>query len=162
MSWAIGRRCSWCSEPMRNDSPIFSRLARQLVLGCLLSVALAVEPRDASAQTALPTPAEAEVATAPVEIDGRELFRVRGASSLPAGERAAMIRARIITAARDPSISLESLRIDSQPGMSRIMAGNAALVTLVDPDAAMEQLDRNILADVHLIRVRDAIAGYRD
>jgi small-conductance mechanosensitive channel len=73
-----------------------------------------------------------------------------------------MIQERIVAAAKDPSVSLESVRIETQEGMSRILAGSTALVTLIDPDAALEQLDRDILAAIHLRRVREAIAAYRD
>src|SRR5262245_35958454 len=55
--------------------------------------------------------AEAAITTAPVEIDGVELFRVRGVSSYPAAERARRIKERIEGAAADPTISIDSLRV---------------------------------------------------
>ena len=51
-----------------------------------LSAAMFAAP--AIADVAEPNP-EAAIATAPVQVDGNELFRVRGSSAFPASERAA-------------------------------------------------------------------------
>ena len=48
---------------------------------------------------------------APVEIDGDLIFRVRGTTSSPADLRARALRARIESAAADPAVSVDSLRI---------------------------------------------------
>jgi small-conductance mechanosensitive channel len=106
--------------------------------------------------------AEAAITTAPVEIDGVELFRVRGVSSYPAAVRARQIKERIEAAAADPTVSLESLRIVENEGIVQIVAGNRPLVAFVDADAALEQVGPADLASVYLARIRDAIGSYRD
>jgi len=102
-----------------------------------------------------------DVATAPVEIDGSALFRLRGASSFPAEERARAVAGRIVAAAADGAVSIDSLRVVEGEVASDIMAGDQTLVRIVDADAALEQTGRTELAHVHLARVRQAIAGYR-
>ncbi len=106
--------------------------------------------------------AEGAIATAPVEVDGVELFRVRGVSSYPAPERARRIKERIEAAAADPTISLDSLRIVELEGFVQIVAGNRPLVAFVDADAAMEQVRPADLASVYLEHIREAIVAYRE
>lgn len=131
----------------------FRRAAR--VAGILLVLGL-VRPVGAGAQ------AVEELTTAPVEVDGATLFEVRGVSSLPAGERAALIARQLIAVAADRSIPIESLRVVEDESASRILAGSRLIVALVDADAALEQVQRRALADAHLFRIRHAIADYRE
>jgi hypothetical protein len=62
-----------------------------------------------------PTPgADADAAAtnvAPVELDGRILFSLRGISSYPAELRVEKVRENIIAAARNPAVSPDELRI---------------------------------------------------
>jgi small-conductance mechanosensitive channel len=142
-----GRRGAWVST---------RRLLVWLVL--FLSVGAA---RRASAQEASVGQADAEAATAPVEIDGVTLFRVRGVSSLPAEQRARAIEERLTAVAADPSTAPESLRTVEVEGTTRLMAGDRPLMTVVDADAALEQLRRSELAVAHLGRLRQALVDYR-
>ena len=82
------------------------------IRGLLLAV-VAVVAADGRLQAQAPAPAsvEHEVATAPVEIDGRVLFRLRGVSSFPAAERARLVTDRIVAAAADPAASVDGLRV---------------------------------------------------
>ncbi|HVH57099.1 MAG TPA: mechanosensitive ion channel domain-containing protein [Vicinamibacterales bacterium] len=103
-----------------------------------------------------------EVATAPVEIDGAVLFRLRGVSSLPAEERARAASDRIVAAAADPTVSIDSLRVIESESVADVAAGDKPLVRVVDADAALEQVGRRELAYAHLSRVRQAIVDYRE
>jgi small-conductance mechanosensitive channel len=107
-------------------------------------------------------PAEAEIDTAPVEVDGQALFRVRGASSLQAETRAANIGTRIAAAAADPSVSVSALRVVEGDGLTWIMAGNRPIMAITEADARLEQLARSELAVAHVARVRQAITEYRE
>jgi small-conductance mechanosensitive channel len=102
-----------------------------------------------------------EVATAPVEIDGAVLFRLRGVSSFPAEERARAVSKRIVAAAADPAVAIDSLRVIETDSVADIAAGDKPLLRIVDADAALEQVGRADLAHVHLARVRQAIIDYR-
>jgi hypothetical protein len=66
---------------------------------------------------------EADEPTAPVEIDGRFLFLVRGVLSYPAGQRAAALAARIVSVARNPAIRPEAVRHVDADGVTDILAG---------------------------------------
>jgi small-conductance mechanosensitive channel len=104
---------------------------------------------------------EAEFATAPVELDGQVLFRVRGTSSFPAEQRAAAISDRIEAAAADKSIRSDMLRIVDEDNVTTILAGERPLMNVIDSDARLEQLSRDYLAKTHLTRIRQAIDDYR-
>jgi small-conductance mechanosensitive channel len=113
------------------------------------------------AQQAPPSDAEVEVTTAPVELDGVELFRVRGVSSLPAEERARRIRDRLVTVGDNPSITTDSLQVVDGAGVTRIQAGDITIMTIVDADATLEGFGRVALASAHLDRIRRAVTEYR-
>ncbi len=136
-------------------------MARYLGLSFVL-IAIVMADRPLSAQAPAGAAVEAEIATAPVEFDGAVLFRVRGVSSFPAETRAGLIRDRLIAAAADPAVAIDSLRLVDSDGVTRIVAGTTTLMGIVDADASMEQVQRAELAAVHLSRVRQAIADYRD
>ena len=127
-----------------------------------LVMATALGASSAAAQVAEQPAAETEIATAPVELDGEILFRVRGASSLPAQTRAGMIRDRIVAVAADPSIPVDSLRVEEGDGVAQILAGNRPVASFVDADARLEQMRLQNLVNIHLRRIRLAIDGYRE
>ena len=105
---------------------------------------------------------EGEVATAPVELDGAVLLTVRGASSLPAAERARRIEERLTAVAADTTIPVDSLRVVDDEGASRLMAGDRTIMAVVDADASLEQVSRSTLAAIHLMRLGQAIVDYRE
>ena len=113
------------------------------------------------AQQAPPSDAEVEVTTAPVELDGVELFRVRGVSSLPAEERARRIRDRLVAVGDNPSITTDSLQVIDGSGVTRIQAGDITVMTIVDADATLERFGKVDIASAHLDRIRRAVTEYR-
>jgi small-conductance mechanosensitive channel len=131
-----------------------------LVLPFCLVVALTtdVQPR---AQDATGTSVEADIPTAPVELDGKVLLRVRGVSSLPAAERARLISDRLTAIAADRSIPVDALHAVESGGASRILANDQPVMTIVDADAALEQVKRSTLVESHLTRLQRAIIDYR-
>jgi small-conductance mechanosensitive channel len=130
-------------------------------LWLILCASLVAVPR-VSAQGTTGAAVEAEIPTAPVEFEGSVLFRVRGVSSFPAPDRARLIVERLEAVAADRSIPLDALRVVDGPMASQIVAGDRLLTTIVDADASLEQLQRNQLAQLHLTRLRQAIADYRN
>jgi small-conductance mechanosensitive channel len=105
---------------------------------------------------------EIEIDTAPVELDGQLLFRVRGATSLPAKIRAGQIAQRIADAAADPGLRLEDVQVRETGTISRIVAGDRHIMAVSEADARLEQLGRVDLANTHLVRVRQAVQEYRE
>src|SRR5688572_23894026 len=144
----------------------FARRSVASMRGCtslalVLAALLASAPRAIAQDPAAPPADEGEVLTAPVELDGAFLLRVRGVSSLPAAERARLIRERLIEVAGDESVPADSVRVVDDPNITRIMAGDRPIMGLVDADASLEQVTRSILAATHRLRLQQAIADYR-
>jgi small-conductance mechanosensitive channel len=138
-------------------------MIRRLVRAALaIAIAVATLNAPALAQQTGTGVDDVETVTAPVEFDGAVLFRVRGVSSLPATVRAGNIGDRLKAAASDPSLTLESLRVEDDGRMSRVVIGGTTLMAMVDADAELEQVGRRDLAGVHLARIRDALTGFRD
>jgi small-conductance mechanosensitive channel len=105
---------------------------------------------------------EAETWMAPVMLDGRLLFRVRGVSAMPAEERADRIRERIEALAQDPEFQPETLRlVESDLGL-RILGGDRLVMSVVDADARLEGVSQRELANVITDRVRRAVLDYRE
>jgi small-conductance mechanosensitive channel len=132
-----------------------------------LSLALLLGTAEAVAQNANPSPASAEgsvegvARTAPVMIDGRALFSVRGISTYTADRRAADIAGRIRALARDPSFDPSTLEISHDAMYTRIGDVARPVVRITDADAESEEIDRRLYAEVCLGRIREAILDYR-
>src|SRR5262249_17607232 len=86
---------------------------------------------------------------------------VRGTTSHPAGERARTIKANIESAAADPAVPLDSVRLAGDDKAVDIMAGERSLMTVYDADARREDLSADELATGHRLRIMQAIAEYR-
>ncbi|HLF95923.1 MAG TPA: mechanosensitive ion channel domain-containing protein [Methylococcaceae bacterium] len=122
--------------------------------------AFAVEP------AADPLAAEMESAAdhrrAPVTLDGKTLFQVRGVTAHTAEQRAAAIGARIKAIAADPSIAIDALQAVDAGDRTQIGAGDRLVMFVVDADAALEGISRPLLAEAILRKTSEAIAAYRE
>ncbi|MBK7744092.1 MAG: hypothetical protein IPI40_10675 [Betaproteobacteria bacterium] len=136
----------------------------------MLVVAVACPDASAAAGTDAPPVASAEAAvddvpetvpTAPVIIDGVVLFNVRGIATRSAATRADNIASRIVAMARDERIAADAIKLDELPIGSRIMAGNQALMTVLDADARVDGIERAVLAQAYLQQIARAVARYR-
>lgn len=121
---------------------------------------LAAHAQDAT-RPAAPTANDIEEATAAVVVDSRTLYRVRGISSYPPGTRAAAIAERITALAADSSFDPRSLRTVDAQNSADIMAGQRRIMSVLDADAALEDVDRRTLATTYVERIQEAIADYR-
>ncbi len=102
------------------------------------------------------------VSTAPVIVDGKKLFRVRGTSAYPATRRAGEIRQRIIDLARDESFDPDQLTVVAEePFHSVIMAGDLEVFNVFDEDAALENVQLRVLVVVYRDVIAEAIRQYR-
>lgn len=134
-----------------------------LLLPALLGLAATpAAAQQAAAPSAAPAVTEAEIDTAPVLLDGNVLLRVRGASSLTPETRAERVRERIEAVAADRTIGTDSIRAIEGEGFTSIMAGDRLLLQITEADARLEQLGRNNLTRIHMERIRQAIADYRE
>ena len=107
------------------------------------------------------SPDVGEVPRAPVAIDGETLFSVRGISAYPAERRAREIEARIRTVAANRDVAPTSLTLEDRPGMTVILAGGERVLAVFDDDAAIEQVERRLLAQAYQARIAEAIERYR-
>lgn len=126
--------------------------ASVLILGCMGPAAFAQEAE---------VPADVEIETAPVRLDGHTLFTVRGTSSRPAAERAESIGERIRDAAADSSVTLESLAVVPERLGQGLRAGDRVLMYVTELDAQLESATPPELAEFHLRQITEAIASYR-
>jgi len=99
--------------------------------------------------------------TAAVQLDGVDLFRVRGVSAIPADERARLISERIEEVAGDPSIVPDAVQSVARGAAMEIKAGERLLLTMFEADARREDVNLPTLADVTANRIRVAIVTYR-
>ena len=129
-------------------------------LHCLLTLLLL--PVYAHAQSERSEPdVISDYKTAPVVVDGRTLFHVRGATALPAEQRAEVTVDRIIKIAADRAIPVEDLRIIVSGQETDIVAKGILIVGLVDADAALEGIARETLAKLYRNQIAGAIQSYR-
>jgi len=116
------------------------------------------------ASSSAPSTAEEAVAappTAPVVVDGVTLFRLRGVAAYPAEQRARDVAARIVSIAADRSIGRNSLSISEMPEATLLVAGTRRVMGVVDADATLEGVSRQVLAVAFLQRIRATIVAYR-
>jgi small-conductance mechanosensitive channel len=132
----------------------------QLALGLVAWYAPAVAQDTASSG---PSPAESapDQPTAPVVLDGAMLFRVRGVAAYPAEQRAAAIADRIAAVASDRTIPVESLTVRETPLGSVLAAAGNQLLQVVEADARLEGVRRQVLAEVYRGRIAEAIERFR-
>ncbi|MFN7881896.1 MAG: hypothetical protein ACK5PF_02630, partial [bacterium] len=142
---------------------VFRRLYQRARWSLLLLVwlAFAVIPFFAAAN---PAAIETELAreaqgSAAVQLDGRELFRVKGTAVVPAKRRAELIADRLQQVAQDAAIPVNRLNIRHDGELTRIYAGTISIVALGDFDA--EGMPRQRIAELLAIDLQKALAQYR-
>ena len=104
---------------------------------------------------------EESIVTAPVTIDGVELFRVRGINSYPAPIRAQAIAGRIAALAANPAFNPDGLRIEESEFASQILADRQLVIGVFDIDGRTEGVRRQLLASLYITSIRKAIVAYR-
>jgi small-conductance mechanosensitive channel len=106
---------------------------------------------------------ERETVTAPVMIDGRVMFRVRGVTAFPADQRAAMIASRIRVLAASETTPPTALHLVASEHSTDIVAEDNVIMSVFDADANAEApgLPRQALAQIHLKKIAGAVEAYR-
>ena len=99
---------------------------------------------------------------APVIVDGKTLFKVRGVLSHPAELRAASIAKRIQEAASNPSVSADSVKITEEPERLKIFAGDLFIINIYPEDGIAEGISSKILAEVMQAKIKQAIEDHRE
>lgn len=127
-----------------------------------------VPPAGVEPETAPPKLEKEEVeaeeelfTTAPVALDGVQLFSVRGIKAYPARKRAGAIVDRIEKLAQNRSISPGSVKTRESDLGTDILSGAGTIMTVVDADAEIEGVTRQQLASVYATKLRNAVQKYR-
>jgi len=116
-------------------------------------------PDNAAAPAATPVP---EYSVAPVMLDGRELFMVRGVAAYPADKRAAEIAEKIEQLAADLTISPDSVRMEELPDHIAILSGEVLILNVYQEDAELEKISEQLYARALIARIRETITLYRE
>ncbi len=101
-----------------------------------------------------------DVPTAPVMLDGRVLFSIRGISAYPAAERAATISSRLKSLADEANASSESLSIVQTDSHTAIKLGDQIVMGVYDLDATFEGVNPETLAQVYKTKIATALRSY--
>lgn len=98
---------------------------------------------------------------AQVTFDGYNLFTVRGVASFPAVDRARVISERVELAAKDRSLSPDSIKIIRGIPYDEITLGNILLLRVFDSDAQLENVGRESFSAGVKFRIIKALYAYR-
>ncbi len=142
------------------QTPIRTVVAVAALLAALTASASAQEPPAAPEALDLAM-LERGTPTAPVMVDGATILRVRGISAFPADQRAKVIADRIRDIARNPAIWPDALHVQETSVSTQILADRQLVINVYDADAAVEAMDRKLLGNLYLDRIRAAIVAYR-
>jgi len=103
--------------------------------------------------------------SAPVVVNGSEIFEVIGIRAFSAKRRANLIAERIEKLAADPAFDPATLRVEHNEGRSEIFAGDdpVSIMLVLDVDAEYQGAGapREIVADVQRKLIQDSIEQYR-
>jgi small-conductance mechanosensitive channel len=143
------------------DSRSCSLLRVVLGFTLILSCAGAAAQESESQPPSPPKEITGEIQTAPVKLDGKTLFTVRGLSAYPAEKRAQLVAEQIEAVAKDRRFAPQSLKLNETQYETEIMAGRLPVVEIFDGDAKFEEVGRQELAHAYTIRITEAIEAYR-
>lgn len=139
---------------------------RWLLVILIVSWGSAAEPAHAAPTNgdAASTPGRPPLDAAPVIVDGRPLFRIRGIPSFPASLRAKDISDRIIAVARRSDFDPKALdtREDPTTEGTGVWAGDTRLLIVVDSDAELEGVNRRLVAKALRAKIERAVISYRE
>lgn len=131
-----------------------------LLLCCALRTGYA-QTGERKAPASNPKTETRPVRQAPVVVDGKTLFVVRGLLSFTAEARAQAISQRIKDLSRDPSFRPSSLSVSDSGETSDIVAGGVVVMTVTDQDAQLAGMDRNALAAKYAARIRQNLESLK-
>jgi small-conductance mechanosensitive channel len=135
--------------------------ARVLLRAMIVILTLTTSNVRAQQENAPQSQQNAGVRTAPVTLDGRTLFIVRGVTAHPALERARAIASRIAAIAADATFDPGRISIVQRDAATEITANGTMIMSVVNADAALETVDRQALARAYAGRIQLAIGEYR-
>ncbi len=106
-------------------------------------------------------PAKTSTTSAPVIIDGKTLFVVRGFSALPASERATDITKALINAAESSDSDIVEIKIQKGKLGEEITFDGSVIMVITETDAEFEKSEIDVVATLHANAIEAAILKYR-
>ena len=97
---------------------------------------------------------------APIEIDGRELFKVYAIASFREDQRAEGIEKRIRKALADAAITDTSVKVMAGEDRMVITAGSEFIMNVYDGDGQKNGVSKTVLAEFYAQKIRHAIKAY--
>ncbi len=108
-----------------------------------------------------PPAVDDEVFVQAVEVDGEQLFAVRGSTALPAEERAALVAKRVVEVAERSEATTVVMGIERGELGQTIFADGVMVSVTTQADADYEQMELPVLASLHAEAIEEAILRYR-
>jgi small-conductance mechanosensitive channel len=132
-----------------------------ILLSCFILLTIWSAPARAWDPSELPPGFTVEKEGAPVELEGKTLFRVRvNAKQFSAQQRANKFAAEILDLAKDPLFNPETITVKDFGLSSDIMTGDKVIVPVWAFEAKPEGRPVEELAREYAERIRQAIAAY--
>ncbi|WP_412551378.1 hypothetical protein [Shimia sp. MIT910701] len=126
----------------------------------LLSLGVAWAQEEEVEDTGPPA-VDDEVFVQAVEVDGEQLFAVRGSTALPAEERAALVAKRVVEVAERSEATTVVMGIERGELGQTIFADGVMVSVTTQADADYEQMELPVLASLHAEAIEEAILRYR-
>ncbi|MGV6827635.1 MAG: mechanosensitive ion channel family protein [bacterium] len=100
--------------------------------------------------------------SAPVVVNGKELFSIIGVKSFPAKERARLFEDRIEAIAEDPDANPEEIELVEEKHWTEIKFRGNRILSVLDADAQNLGLqERSVIASAYRTRIVEAVHEYR-
>lgn len=133
-----------------------------LVIVCCVLVASPILAQEEAAEVNPISDATSDpLYAAHVIVEGEELFVVRGSSALPANERAEKAAQRIIDFAENSGTQPITMKIENSPLGKTILANGRLMAVTTEADSELEQLELEVLSQLHAEAIKKAILDYR-
>jgi small-conductance mechanosensitive channel len=121
------------------------------------------QPTPTQSSAAQDTPEEEIAPHGQVEIEGRPVLIVyESVAALTPEQRARAIEGRILSFARDASLSPESIRLEPRDAWTEILADNTIIMAVTDADARPSGKTRQQLSIEYADSIRRSVQTYRE
>ncbi|MCP4205819.1 MAG: mechanosensitive ion channel [Shimia sp.] len=127
----------------------------------LLSAGIAWAQEEESVEDTTSPAVADDVFVQAVEVDGDQLFAVRGSTALPAEERAALVAKRVVEVAERSEATTVVMGVERGELGQTIFADGVMVSVTTQADADYEQMELPVLASLHSEAIEEAILRYR-
>lgn len=153
----------WDRFPDKPDTCFYYRVICRLGLFFALIFALSY-PATLLAQAENNEAKGAIIDSAPVIIDGRVLFYVKGIKAAPAKRRAGAIEDRLVAFAQDPALGTSELHMQENKDTTKFVGPTGVVMEVFDFDAMIDgiTIERSDISGIILDKIRETITEYRN